>query len=115
MQSFKAAFNGMKLLVCEERNFQIHLLFTVLAIASCILFGVTKSEWFTVFILIGLVLSAEAVNTCIECICDLVSPDYHPLVKKIKDISAGMVLILSIISVIVGCVIFIPYLLNWFA
>jgi len=115
IQSFKTAFNGIKLLMCEERNFQIHLFFTVLAIASCFFFGVTKSEWITVLILIVLVLSAEAVNTCIECICNLVSPDYHPLVKKIKDISAGMVLMFAILSVIIGCILFIPYLLNWFA
>ena len=114
IQSFKVAFNGIKLLICEERNFQIHLFFAVLAIAACFFFGVTKSEWVTVLILIVLVLSAEAVNTCIEYLCNLVSPDYHPLVKKIKDISAGMVLMLAIVSVIVGCIMFVPYLLNWF-
>jgi len=114
VQSFKAAFNGIKLLVCEERNFRIHLFFAILAIASCVFFGVTKSEWITVLILIVLVLSAEAVNTCIESICDLVSPDYHPLVKKIKDIAAGMVLIFALVAVIIGCILFIPYLFNSF-
>ena len=115
IQSFKVAFNGIKLLACEERNFQIHLFFTIVAIALCFFFGVTKNEWITVLMLIVLVLSAEAVNTCIEYICDLVSPDYHPLVKKIKDISAGMVLLFAILSVVIGCIIFIPYLINYFA
>ena len=112
VQSFKAAFNGIKLLIGEERNFRIHLFFAVLAIVSCFFLGVTKIEWIVVLLLVVLVLSAEAVNTCIEYICDLVSPDYHPLVKKIKDVSAGMVLMLAIMSVIIGCIVFVPYLLD---
>jgi diacylglycerol kinase len=112
IQSFKVAFNGIRILVCEHLHFQIHLLFTVLAITSCAFFQVSKGEWITVLLLIVLVLSAEALNSCLEYICDLVSPSYHPLVKKIKDISAGMVLMLAIAAIIIGCVIFIPYVLE---
>jgi diacylglycerol kinase len=113
IQSFKAAFNGIGILIREERNFRIHLLFTVLAIGSSAFFQVTKSEWITVLLLIALVLSAEAVNSCIEYLCDWISPEYHPMVKKIKDVSAGMVLMFAIAALITGCIIFIPYIISY--
>ena len=114
LKSFAAAFRGVWILICNERNFRFHLLATVVVITAGFFFHVEKTEWLTIFLCIGLVLSAEAFNTSIEYICDLVSPEYHPMVKKIKDVGAAAVILSAIIAVIAGCIIFIPYLLNLF-
>ena len=97
-----------------ERNMKIHGIFACLAIVACISLGVTKVAWIHVLLLIGMVFCAEAINTCIEELCNIVSPQYHPLVKKIKDIAAGMVLLTAIIAVIIGVIIFSPYLYPLF-
>lgn len=109
---FKPAFAGLKILFLTERNFQTHLIFVVLVIAACIFFGVTAGEWIAVLAMIGLVLSAEALNTAVEYICDFIHPETHPHIRKTKDISAAAVLICTFIAVAVGCIIFIPYLLE---
>lgn len=67
-------------------------------------------EWATVVIVIGAVLSAEAVNSAIESLADLVSPEYNEAIKKTKDLAAGAVLIMAIAAAIVGFIIFIPKL-----
>ena len=114
MKSFIVAFQGIWTLICNERNFRFHLFATVCVIACCFFFGVTKSEWLVIFLLIGLVLSVEALNTAIEYICDLVMPEQHPMVKKIKDIAAAAVLLTAIIAIIIGCIIFLPYIFGLF-
>jgi diacylglycerol kinase len=106
-QSFRVAFNGIRILIAECIHFRIHLAFALSAIAAGFYFGIDRGEWFAVLLTVALVLLAEVANTCIEYICDLVSPDEHPLIKKIKVVSAGMVLITAIIAVVIGCVVFV--------
>ncbi|MDR0799640.1 MAG: diacylglycerol kinase family protein [Dysgonamonadaceae bacterium] len=112
IQSFRVAFEGIGLLIREQLHFRIHLIFAAFALIACGFFQVTRNEWIAVLILIALVLATEAANTCLEYLCDLVSPGYHPLVKKIKDMAAGMVLLSAIIAVVAGCLIFIPYIIQ---
>ena len=112
MKSFAVAFQGIWILIRNERNFRFHLFATVIVLFCCYFFNVEKSEWLIVLLLIGLVLCMEALNTAIEYICDLVSPEYHPLVKNIKDISAAGVLLAVIVAAIAGCIIFIPYIIT---
>lgn len=69
-------------------------------------------EWIAVIFAIGMVLAAEAVNSSIEALADLVSPDYNEAIKRTKDLAAGAVLILAIAAAIVGLLIFIPKFLN---
>ncbi|MCL2651031.1 MAG: diacylglycerol kinase family protein [Candidatus Azobacteroides sp.] len=111
IKSFGAAFRGIFVLLRNERNFRFHLFAAVIVLLCCYFFNVEKSEWLVVLLLIGLVFCMEALNTAIEYICDLVSPEYHPMVKNIKDISAAGVLLAAIIAAIAGCVIFIPYIM----
>ncbi len=108
-RSFKYASEGIYSLLLKERNFRIHLAVSVVALACCFFFQVDKYEWIAVVLLIAVVLSMEAINTSIEYLCDIVSPEYHPVVKTIKDIAAAAVFMSAIISVIVGCMIFVPY------
>ena len=109
LRSFAAAFSGLKVLFCTERNFRFHIFIGTLTIGACAFFRVKTTEWIAVLIMIVLVLCAEALNTCIEYICDLICPEYDLRIKRIKDVAAGAVLIVAIIAIIVGCIIFIPY------
>ena len=79
--------------------------------AGC-LTGLSVMEWIAVIFAIGMVLAAEAVNSSIEALADLVSPDYNEAIKRTKDLAAGAVLILAIAAAIVGLLIFIPKFLN---
>jgi len=112
--SFVVAFHGVWTLMRNERNFRFHLFAAVCVIVCCFFFGVTKNEWLTVFLLIGLVLSVEALNTAIEYICDLIMPEHNPMVKKIKDVAAAAVLLTAVVAAIIGCVIFLPYIFGLF-
>lgn len=77
---------------------------------SRLFFGLAQTEWIAVVIVIGAVLSAEAINSSIESLADLVSPEYNEAIKKTKDLAAGAVLIMAIAAAIVGSIIF---FLNW--
>ena len=73
-------------------------------------FGLSQTEWMAVVIVIGAVLSAEAINSSIESLADLVSPEYNEAIKKTKDLAAGAVLIMAIAAAIVGSIISFPKL-----
>jgi diacylglycerol kinase (ATP) len=72
-------------------------------------FNVSGADWCILLIMIGLVISAELTNTAIENLTDLVTKEFHPLAGKVKDIAAASVLVLSVISVIVGFIVFFKY------
>ncbi|MTI26769.1 diacylglycerol kinase family protein [Fulvivirga kasyanovii] len=106
LKSFKYAFQGIKFLVKEENNFRYHLLAAVVAITLGFYLQVTTTEWLIIITMIGLVLMAEAFNTSLEKLIDILHPELHPKVGKAKDIAAGAVLIIAIAAAIVGITIF---------
>ncbi|WP_099352228.1 diacylglycerol kinase family protein [Fredinandcohnia onubensis] len=110
--SFSYALQGLREAFFSERNLQIHFFFSVIVIFCGFLFHITKVEWLIVLLLFGGMFSIEMLNTAIEKVVDLVTDEYHPLAKKAKDIAAGAVLIYAIIAIIVGLIIFLPYLYN---
>ena len=71
---------------------------------------ISRLEWITIVVVIGMVLAAEAVNSSIEALADLVSPEYNEAIKRTKDLAAGAVLLVAIAAAVVGCIIFIPKL-----
>jgi len=111
IKSFGYALSGIAYTTKTQLNFKIHLL----AVAVVILLGwflkLTTSEWLWIVSAIGLVLVTELVNTAIELLVDLVSPDFNPQAGKVKDIAAGAVLIAAAIAVVTGAIIFIPKLI----
>ena len=111
LKSFQHAFEGIVHTIKKERNIKIHLSFMFAVILCGFYFYITKIEWMICLILFALVLSLELVNTAIEAVVDLASPDIHPLAKLSKDVAAGAVLISAIISAIIGLMIFIPYII----
>ena len=98
----------------NEDHALIHAVATVLVVISGFIFGISVSEWCVVLLCIGTVLSAEAVNTAIEKVCDAVTEKYDKRIGIAKDVAAGAVLILAIISVIIAAVIFIPKIAMYF-
>jgi diacylglycerol kinase len=109
-QSFKYALKGLVVALKEERNFKIMILVFALVIGAGIVFKITLSEWISLLLISGVILVAELFNSTIETIVDLISPEFHPLAQRIKDMSAAAVLVGSIFSVVIGALIFLPYL-----
>ena len=108
--SFKYAFNGLWQLILKERNFQIHLSVLALVIAFGCYFAITGEEWIYITMVSGLVLSLEAINTSIEKFADFMHPDQSEKIKIVKDIAAGATVIAVVTAVIVGLIVFLPYL-----
>lgn len=112
LRSFIYAMAGWRSAVRTQRNFRIHLLVTVMVVVAGYHFSISRTEWCFVLLCIGLVLSAELFNSSIETMIDLVHPERHPLAGRTKDMAAGAVLITAIMAVIIGLIIFLPYLLT---
>lgn len=114
LQSFKFALKGIRLLFLSETNARIHLAFTFLVIAGGLFFSVSWTEWCLLVLAITMVLCAEGMNTAIEYLTDLVSPNFHELAGKTKDVAAGAVLIAAIGAAVLGCMIFLPKIWAYF-
>jgi len=112
IKSFGYAFQGIGNFIRKEPNAWIHCTAVVVVTSLGLYYGISATEWCIVILCFGLVLMAEAFNTAIERLVDLVSPDFHPLAGTIKDVAAGAVLLGAIASAIVGCIIFIPYIID---
>lgn len=108
-RSFGYAINGLLTALREQQNLKIHVAAALVVVALGFWFNVSAVEWCILLIMIGLVIAAELINTSIENLADLVTKERHPLAGKVKDIAAAAVLVLSIVSVIVGIIIFAKY------
>ncbi len=111
IQSFIFAFQGLKFLFKTQFHAKIHFVFTLAVIIAGLYFSITKTEWLILLICIASIWSLEAVNTAIEQIVDLVSPNYHEKAKNAKDVAAAAVLIAAIFSAIIGLMILFPYVI----
>jgi diacylglycerol kinase len=108
VKSFEYAWNGLKILGKEEHNAWIHLAGLIGAVLFSFYFRLTPLEWVAILLTIGNVFAFELINTSIENVADFISPDRHDQIKKIKDLSAGAVLVSAIIAILVGLIIFLP-------
>jgi diacylglycerol kinase len=112
IESFGYAFKGIATLFSSQPNARIHAVVLTIVVAFGFYFKIEKTEWLSIVLVAALVLSAEAMNTAVEFVVDLVSPDYHPLAGKAKDVAAAAVLLAAFGAVIVGLIIFAPRILN---
>ncbi|HTK03737.1 MAG TPA: diacylglycerol kinase family protein [Alphaproteobacteria bacterium] len=112
MKSFKFAFEGLKTEFKKGRNFRIQIACGFLVIILGLILKLETFEWLSLILIITLVLILELVNTSLEAIVDLVSPEIHPKAKIAKDVAAGAVLVAAVASVVIGAVIFLPKLLS---
>lgn len=114
IKSFGYAFNGLKVLVVEEHNARVHIFASILVIILGAYFKINTTEWLFIIASIGAVISMEAINSAVEGIADFISPDYHELIKKIKDLAAASVLISAFAAFVIGLIIFLPKITNLF-
>lgn len=110
IKSFSYAFQGLKIFFQTQQNAWVHTFATLVVLILGYVLKLSTSEWCWVCIAIALVFVSEMLNTAIEFLTDLVSPEYHPLAKKTKDVAAGAVFCASMCALIIGFLIFIPKL-----
>jgi diacylglycerol kinase len=111
-RSFSYALQGLRL-AWAGTNFRVQTGAAMVVIAAGIFFEIQPYEWLVIVLITGLVLSAEVLNSSIEHIVNFISPDIHPLAGKIKDLAAGAVLVLAITSIVIGLIIFVPYIIRF--
>jgi diacylglycerol kinase len=111
INSLQYAFNGLIDLLKSQPNARVHLIAALLVVSAGFYFQIKPSEWIALVICMALVFSLEAVNTALEYLTDLVSPEYHPLAGKAKDVAAAAVLLGAMGAVIVGLLVFGPYIM----
>jgi diacylglycerol kinase (ATP) len=108
INSFGYAFAGIADLVRGQFHAKVHLIATILVVAFGFFLKINANEWCLIALSIGAVLGSEAINTAVEYIVDMVSPEYHPLAGKAKDVAAGAVLLVAMSAAIVAAIIFLP-------
>lgn len=109
-RSFRYAMEGLVTAVLEQ-NFRFHLVSAIVVMMAGFLTGLSIVEWCIIILVIAFVIGTELINTAIERVVDLASPEIHPLAKQAKDVAAGAVLVFALASVIIGLLIFLP---KWF-
>ena len=114
IQSLLFALAGIKKAFRLEKNFKIQIIVSLAVALFGFLLRVSAAEWMVLILCCGIVLSCELVNSAVERICNFISPGIHPAIKKIKDYTAGAVLISAGFSVIIGLIIFLPKVMALF-
>ena len=114
-KSFGYALTGLKYVIRYERNARVHLLVAILALLLGLELRVSDAQLAAIFFAIIIVFVAEIINTAFEKTLDLVSPDHHPQVKIVKDMAAGAVFVAASGAVIIGLMIFTPYVVKLFS
>jgi len=112
-KSFKFAFSGLKTAILKGRNFRIQLTIGIVAVTLGIVYKISSFEWLDLILIIASVLILELINTAIEEVVNIVSPEIQERAKIAKDVSAGAVLIASIASVFIGAFIFLPKIIHF--
>ena len=111
--SFKYSMAGLRYAYKNEQSMTIHVMVTALVIILGLLCGISRIEWVICLFLIGIIMACELINTAIEAVVDLCTQDYHPLAKVAKDTASAAVFVFSMISAVVGILIFLPYIIKF--
>jgi diacylglycerol kinase len=112
LRSFGYAFEGLLHAFKEHASFKVEVIAAVIVLFAGLMFRINRVEWMVLVLLIFSVLVAELLNTSIETALDYLAKEHHVDVKIAKDVAAGAVLILSIGAVVIGLLIFYPYVTN---
>jgi diacylglycerol kinase len=108
LKSLNYAWQGIRYCLRFEKNFRIQAIVVLITLLCGILFTINFNEWIIIIFCWAFVLALEIINTAIEKLSDIVNASIHPVIKQVKDLSAGAVLLASIMSFIIGCIIFLP-------
>jgi diacylglycerol kinase (ATP) len=114
-KSFGYAIRGIRVMLVSQPNAWIHAVATLLVCALGLVLGLSAAEWCWLVLAMAAVWTAEAMNTAVECLTDLVSPTFHPLAGKAKDLAAGGVLIAALASIAIGLLVLGPHVWSWIA
>lgn len=117
LKKFGYAFRGLYTSLKEETSLVVHVIIAaiVLIVAALLHHQMAPIDWAIIVLVIGVVIGMELINTAIENLVDIVAFKYNYNAKKIKDISAAATLILTITSIIVGLIVFIPKIIAVFS
>lgn len=112
IKSFTYAFRGFRKTFREEQNLKIQTLVAIIVVILGVYFNIAKTEWLFLIFVIGLVMLMELANSAVERVTDVLKPRIHDYVMDIKDIMAAAVMLASLVAVIIGVIIFLPYLMG---
>ena len=110
IRSFRPALLGLKSAFVSENNIRFHLLAVILVVAAGVYFHLPSGAWLWIVAAIGTVLTVEYMNTAIEKLTDMVAPEFDERAGNVKDIAAAAVLIATLMAIVIGVIIFLPYL-----
>jgi undecaprenol kinase len=114
IDSFRYAFKGVQTVFQEERNMRTHVAAGIAVFLLALFLPMSRMDWLWLFLSSFLVIVMEIWNTTIENLVDLVTEEYHPLAKKVKDMAASAVLISTAFAVVTGIIILLPKLIELF-
>jgi len=109
-KSFYYAMQGLAFVTKHEHNFRIHLMVTAFTLLTCFALRINSNDWIVILLLIFWVLFAEAINTAIEHVCNIFSPEPNEQVRIAKDVAAGAVLLSAIAATLIGAIRLWPYI-----
>jgi diacylglycerol kinase (ATP) len=116
LQSFKFAIAGLRHLLKSEHNSRIHLAASIATVAFSLALQISAEDWRWIVLAIAIVWTAEALNSALEGVCDVISPGFDERIGRVKDMAASGVLVVAVASAIIGLITFFPYivrLMNW--
>lgn len=108
IKAFSCAWAGICYAFTSQRNLKIHLAFAIIAVILGFALRISEAGWLAVVVCIALVMALEIVNTAIESVVDLVSPEWHILAKRAKDCAAGAVYLAAFAAIVVACIVYLP-------
>lgn len=114
IKSVKYAVNGAIHLLKTEGSIQIQVVIALIMTVIGFFFDLSALEWIVQFLAIGMVITAESLNTAIEKLADFIHPEYHEKIGIIKDISAGASVFAALVAMIIGGIIYLPKILQFF-
>jgi diacylglycerol kinase (ATP) len=112
MMSVRYAIRGVVLMLQSQHNAWLHAIASILVLFVGLFFGISLNQWCWIVLAVMAVWTAEALNTALEFLADVASPEFHPLVEKAKDVAAGAVLISALGSATIATIIFGPHFWN---
>ena len=115
IRSFRHAISGVLRMMRCQHNAWIHAAATLVVLAAAFVLRISAADWCWIILAISIVWTAEALNTAFEFLADAASPEFHPLVRDAKDVAAGAVLLTAVASVVIGSIVFWPYVERLFS
>lgn len=108
INSFGYAIEGLVYAFKYEQNMLVHIMATIIVVILGLFLKISSIEWLICFLIIGLVIATELINTSIEAVVDLTTTDKHPLAKIAKDTAAAAVMVFALVAILIGILIFLP-------